>query len=243
MTLLPLVDLIVQKPRPQTTLSLLPALHSHAREMVETYVFTDTIRDYFAKILDATATGSGQGFWVQAEYGAGKTHFLVVLAALLANDHADLWSLVTDEQIGLYRRRLQQSHLFPVVVSLRGMGEADTLTGRSLLAVLLEDGFEPDLQRASLDDRVQVVAAEDYIVWLEEHTSVAIRNDVEAFVRHKTGRGSREYREGEGANALARLIAEYCQQNAIGSPGSSEMSALQLWRTLYSAHHRPPRGS
>jgi hypothetical protein len=216
MTLLPLVDLIVQKPRPQTTLSLLPALHSHAREMVETYVFTDTIRDYFAKILDATATGSGQGFWVQAEYGAGKTHFLVVLAALLANDHADLWSLVTDEQIGLYRRRLQQSHLFPVVVSLRGMGEADTLTGRSLLDVLLEDGFEPALQRASLDDRVQVVAAEDYIVWLEEHTSVAIRNDVEAFVRHKTGRGSREYREGEGANALARLIAEYCQQNAIG---------------------------
>ncbi len=216
MTLLPLAELIVQKPRPQTTLSLLPALHNHAQEMVETYVFTGAIRHHVAEILDAVATGRGQGFWVQAEYGAGKTHFLAVLAALLANDHADLWSLIKDEQVGLHRRRLQQSHLFPVVVSLRGMGEADVLTGRSLLDVLLEDGFAPALQQAGLEDRVQVVAAEDYMVWLDTQTSPAIRDDVEAFVRRKTGQGSRVYRENEGANALARLIADYCQQNAIG---------------------------
>ncbi len=85
MSLLPLADLVVQKPRPETTLALIPAYWDHGREMVESYIFTDTIRQYFTQILESVATGAGQGFWVQAEYGAGKTHFLTTLAALIAN--------------------------------------------------------------------------------------------------------------------------------------------------------------
>ena len=145
MNRLPLGELITRKLRPETTLSLIPAFREHPQEMVETYVFTETIRHYFGEILDAVATGMGQGFWIQAEYGAGKTHFLAVLAALLANQQEDLWSAVQDEEIRLFRRRLQESRLFPVIVSLRGMGEADALVGRSLLDVILEDGFQPAL--------------------------------------------------------------------------------------------------
>lgn len=163
MNRLPLGELMTPKPRPVTTLSLVPAFHENPREMVETYVFTDTIRHYFGEILDAVATGKGQGFWIQAEYGAGKTHFLVVLSALLANHREDLWTALPDEEIRLFQQRLQQIRLFPVIVSLRGMGDADDLAGRSLLDVILENGIQPALQESGLADQVQVTAAEDLL--------------------------------------------------------------------------------
>lgn len=211
----PLSELIVQKPRPETTLSLVPAVRDQAAEMVESYVFTETIRHYFAEILETVARGQGQGFWVQAEYGAGKTHFLAALASLLANHHGAAWDLIQDPEIGRYRGRLQASRLFPVVISLRGMGNADGLTGRSLLDVILEDGFQPALDSAGLHDQVQVVAADDYVAWLAHQTAPAIRQDIETFVRSHTGYATSALREMEGTGALARWIAMYCQENAI----------------------------
>ncbi len=215
MNRLPLSDLVVQKPRPETTLSLVPAVREQAAEMVGSYVFTDTIRHHFTEILDAVARGHGQGFWVQAEYGAGKTHFLAALASLLANHQGDAWRLVQDPEVTRYQPRLHESRLFPVVISLRGMGNADALTGRSLLDVILEDGFQPALAQAGLDDQVQLVAADDYIAWLEHQTSPAIRQDVETYVRSRTGQSTQALRADEGAQTLARWIAAYCQDNAI----------------------------
>jgi hypothetical protein len=153
MSLLPLADLIIQKPRPDTTLALIPAYWEHSREMVESYIFTDTIRHSFAQILESVVTGAGQGFWVQAEYGAGKTHFLAALAALITNNHDGLWDEVHDEEIHDYRRRLGEARLFPVIVSLRGMGDADASAGRTLLDVILEDGFGKALDAAGCDSR------------------------------------------------------------------------------------------
>ncbi len=65
-------------------------LGGESREMEESYIFTDTIRQYFTQILESVATGAGQGFWVQAEYGAGKTHLLATLSVLLAGGE-DAW--------------------------------------------------------------------------------------------------------------------------------------------------------
>lgn len=215
MSLSPLADLVVQKPRPETTLALIPAYWGHSREMVESYIFTDTIRQYFAEILESIAAGSSQGFWVQAEYGAGKTHFLATLAALVADGQDELWDAVHDEEIRNYRRRLQGMRLFPVIVSLRGMGEADAFAARTLLDVILEEGFGQALSKAGLDGQIQITAAEDYIAWLERDTTPELRQAVEAYIRRKTGQGAREYRDYEGAEALARLIAEYCDQNTM----------------------------
>jgi hypothetical protein len=234
MSLLPLADLIVEKPRPETTLALIPAYWDHGREMVVSYVFTDTIRHYFVEILESVAAGDGQGFWVQAEYGAGKTHFLAALAALITNSHDGLWDAVHDEEIRNYRRRLGEVRLFPVIVSLRGMGEADAFADRTLLDVILEDGFGPALDKAGLAGKIQVTAAEDYITWLERDTTPDLRQAVEAFVRRKTGQGLREVRDGEGAEALARLIADYCTQNAMRPriAGSVKDRLAHIYRQL-----------
>ena len=215
MSRLPLRDLIISKTRPQTTLSLVPAFQQQAREMVETYIFTDTIRAHFEEILESVARGHGQGFWVQAEYGAGKTHFLVVLSALLSNLDGELWDLVNDDAIRSYRRRLGDFRLFPVVVSLRGEGGADPFLGRALLDVLLEEGFQRALKYADLEDQVQVTAAEDLLVWLQSKASQAIRKEAEDFVRRRTGRTLDAYRDDEGIDALGSLIAEYCATAGI----------------------------
>jgi hypothetical protein len=215
MSLLPLTDLIIQKPRPDTTLALIPSYWDHAREMVEAYIVTDTIRHYFAQILEAVATGKGQGFWVQAEYGAGKTHFLAALAALITNNHDGLWDLVHDDEIRNYRRRLGEGRLFPVIVSLRGEGAAAGLSDRTLLDVILDKGFAPALEKAGLSGKIQLTAAEDYVAWLERETTPELRQAIEAYVRQKTGQGLQEYRDYEGIEALAGQIAEYCRRNAM----------------------------
>jgi hypothetical protein len=234
MSRLPIRELIVPKKRPQTTLSLVPAFQKEAKEMVETYIFTNTIRDHFDKILDSVARGHGQGFWVQAEYGAGKTHFLVVLAALLSGQDGGLWDLVGDEEIRNFRHRLGAYRLFPVVVSLRGEGSADSFVGRSLLDVLLEEGFQRSLEHAGLADQVQVTAAEDLLTWLQTKASQGIRREAEEFVRKRVERPLEAYRDHEGVDAAGRLIAEYCTTAGIKPEIASSIKArlAHIYRQL-----------
>ena len=233
----PIRDLILPKKRPQTTLSLVPAFQQQASEMVETYIFTDTIRAHFAEILDSVARGHGQGFWVQAEYGAGKTHFLVVLAALLSGQDGELWDLVGDEEIRNFRHRLGAYRLFPVVVSLRGEGSAAPFVGRSLLDVLLEEGFQRSLEHAGLEDRVQVTAAEDLLAWLQSKASQGIRREAEEFIREHTGRPLKAYQDYEGVEAAGRLIAQYCATAGIKPQIASSVKArlAHIYRQLTEA--------
>ena len=234
MSRLPIRDLVLPKKRPQTTLSLVPAFQQQAREMVDTYIFTDTIRAHFAEILDSVARGHGQGFWVQAEYGAGKTHFLVVLAALLSGQDGEMWQMVTDEEIRTFRHRLGAYRLFPVVVSLRGEGSADPFLGRSLLDVLLEEGFQRALEHAGLEDQVQVTAAEDLLAWLHSKASKGIRSEAEEFVRQRTGHSLKAYGDYEGVESVGRVIADYCGTAGIKPDIASSVKArlAHIYRQL-----------
>src|SRR5215468_4260793 len=91
MTLARLQGLIRTKERPETTLSLETAIQQR-EQTVARYRFTPSIRDYFAEILSLATSDRGQGYWVQAEYGAGKTHCLAALAGLLSDRKGTDWS-------------------------------------------------------------------------------------------------------------------------------------------------------
>jgi hypothetical protein len=82
MTLAKLQEVIRLKQQPETTLSLETAIQQ-GEQTVAHYRFTPSIRDYFSEILLLVTSDRGQGYWVQAEYGAGKTHFLATLAVLV----------------------------------------------------------------------------------------------------------------------------------------------------------------
>lgn len=124
--LFPLRELITPKAkRPETTLSLVNALRKPV-ETVETYIFTDSIRAYFNQIFEEVVPNRGQAFWIQAEYGAGKTHFLATLTALLGEQpeatKQGIWDAVTDVEVRNERFQIQPKRLLPVVFSLRGEG-------------------------------------------------------------------------------------------------------------------------
>ena len=89
------------------------------------YHFTPSLREHFQRIFECIVHRKGQGFWVQAEYGAGKTHFLGTLIDLLIWDDADVWDAVRDAEIkNDYAAALAKVKMFPVAFSLRGMGES-----------------------------------------------------------------------------------------------------------------------
>src|SRR6266481_1639465 len=89
--------IIAVKPEPQTTPSLAQAItRTKARETVGDYHFTPSLRVRFQRVFECIVHRKGQGFWVQAEYGAGKTHFLGTLIDLLIWDDAAVWDAVRD---------------------------------------------------------------------------------------------------------------------------------------------------
>ena len=186
MTRLPLHNLIINKKTPLLTLELRSAALETPNETVETYIFTDTIRHHFTEILETVALGRGQGYWVEAEYGSGKTHFLATLTALLSDFSDDLWNRISDEQVRHYQLRLKDRKLFPVVLSLRGEAGAEVGNSRSMLEVLLEKGFSPALERAGLQKKVHLTTTQDLIKWYEgqsEADKIAIDN----YIHQKTG--------------------------------------------------------
>jgi hypothetical protein len=92
--------IIAVKPKPQTTPSLAQAItRAKARETVANYHFTPSLRAHFKRVFDCIVHRKGQGFWVQAEYGAGKTHFLGALIDLLVWRDADVWDALRDAEI------------------------------------------------------------------------------------------------------------------------------------------------
>src|SRR6516165_12835869 len=88
------------KPEPQTTPSLAQIIQRHrARETVADYRITATLREHFKRVFECVVHRKGQGFWVQAEYGAGKTHFLGALLDLMLWPKEKVWEAVRDEEL------------------------------------------------------------------------------------------------------------------------------------------------
>lgn len=183
---LPLRDLIIHKKTPLLTLALSNAALETPEETVETYIFTETILNHFTAVLETVAQGRGQGYWVQAEYGSGKTHFLATLTALLSDFSDSLWAKVGDNTVRRYQVRLRDHRLFPVILSLRGEASAEATNSRSLMDVLLEKGFRMALKRAGLEKSVQLTTAQDMLVWYESQ-STTDKSEIDAYIQKKTG--------------------------------------------------------
>jgi len=217
----PLRTLIRPRPQPETTLDL---SHSVAQPetTVSTYVFTDSIRGHFEEILEHVARGKGQGFWIQAEYGAGKTHFLATLACLLAGDDA-LWEQVRDETIHPYRNRLRATRLFPVVISLRGEAETGAVNTRPLFDVI-EQGLVHSLEEYGLRDAVRLTLADDLLDWFAGQPE-GTRGDIESYVRRQSGQSPDALREYEGDTAFADCLRAYCDEHDIRPQVASTVKA------------------
>jgi hypothetical protein len=162
MTLAKLQEVITLKPRPETTLSLETAIHQ-GEQTVAHYRFTPSIRDYFTEILSLAASERGQGYWIQAEYGAGKTHLLATLAVLIADRKGAAWAQVKDDHIKGFASALQKVRFFPIILNCKG--RLPTEGGEISLQRIIEQAIEESLSRFGLQHKVTVGTSDEIQAW------------------------------------------------------------------------------
>lgn len=95
--------------------------------------WVDPVRSYLHRILEAVAEGKGQGFWLQAEFGVGKSHLLAA-TSILAVGLKPAWDKLkeredSERKVGpggrldtVWRSKVEKKRVFPVVFSLEGCG-------------------------------------------------------------------------------------------------------------------------
>lgn len=203
----PIGELIRRVPeRPETTILLSRAIGT-SEKTVSTYRFTPNIRGWIEEILEKVSTGRGGGYWVQAEYGAGKTHFLAALTCLLMDTSKDLWDKITDEEIKNFRHRFEKIKLFPVILSLKG--EAGVDEEDNLLKVI-EDSIEESLEKEGLEDKISITTEDEIINWYKTRPAT-FRTPIDDFIRGKTNINPENLKKKE----LSQLIIEYCKDTSF----------------------------
>jgi hypothetical protein len=158
--------IISVKDEPQTTPSLAQIItKAKARETVDNYKITPALRGHFKRVLECAIHRKGQGFWVQAEYGAGKTHFLGTLVDLLIWRQENIWDILRDEEIkSEYASAVSKLKLFPVPFSLRGMGQPGG--GDSLMRILEEEIRESlKIYAPEIEPEVKITSPELAAYW------------------------------------------------------------------------------
>jgi hypothetical protein len=180
--------------KPETTLRLSAAVLSK-ETTIKTFYFTDETKEQFEDILEKVATGKGGGFWIQAEYGAGKTHFLAALACLLTDMSEELWNKVKNEEIKRYRKRLEKQRLFPILINLKGRA------GDNLLAIIEED-VRTVLEQYDLADKITITPKDELINWYKTKA----KREVDSFIKEKLNKDIGSVSDDE----LLQIIQQYC---------------------------------
>ncbi len=203
----PIDELIKRVPeRPDATIVLSGAIGTPGKT-VSTYRFTSNIRGCIEEILEKVSTGRGGGYWVQAEYGAGKTHFLAALTCLLMDTSKGLWDKVRDEEIKNLRHRLEEIKLFPIIFSLKGRAGVDE---EDNLLKVTEGIIEESLEKKGLEDKVSITTEDEIINWYKTRPS-AFRTPIDDFVRMKTDTNPENLEK----KKLSQSIIEYCKATSF----------------------------
>lgn len=223
MPLTSLKEIIDLKSRPETTLSLERALQEGVRT-VSTYRFTPSIKGYFHEILEMAASERGQGYWIEAEYGAGKTHLLGTLGALLTDQTGQIWDAVSDSDIKDFRTALSgKTRLLPVVLNCKG--GLKTEGGDDSLLRLLERSVRSALDQAGLQGKATISTANEIREWWEKRASQGVRADLAKRIHSQfAGNPSPEdLLEKKGEEFFAKAIIEAARALNIEIPLSRDV--------------------
>jgi hypothetical protein len=199
--------IISVKPEPETTPSLSDIIQKEkAERTVAEYLFTPALRGHCKRIFDCVVNRKGQGFWVQAEYGAGKTHFLGTLVDLLVWRELKVWEALRDQELrSEYSGALSKVKWFPVAFSLRGMGQSGE--GDSLMRVFEEQireslkAFAPELE-----GQIRITSAELADHWYDKEASDAEKAGVKYFFDKEHKCSPEEFRSKSGPKKFGQEL-------------------------------------
>ena len=199
--------IITVKPEPETTPSLTDIIQKEkAVQTVSEYLFKPALSAHFRRIFDCVINRKGQGFWVQAEYGAGKTHCIGALVDLLVWREAGVWEHIRDPELKAdYGGALSKAKWFPIAFSLRGMGQPGD--GDSLMRVFEEQIRESIKMFApELDEQVRITSAELADQW---HTGDATEDEkaaVKSFFNREHKCSADDYRSKSGPKKFGQEL-------------------------------------
>ena len=94
--------------------------------------FIDPVRSYLDRFLADVADGEGQGYWMLAHFGVGKSHLMAV-EAILTIGGEQVWNIVKKKEDGVkglgpavrldrFRNRIAKKKIFPIIFTLEGKG-------------------------------------------------------------------------------------------------------------------------
>lgn len=199
--------IITVKPEPETTPSLIDIIQKEkAIQTVSEYLFTPALRSHFKRIFDCVVNRKGQGFWVQAEYGAGKTHFEGTVVDLLVWRELGVWEFLRDSELKSdYAGALSKGKWFPVAFSLRGMGQSGD--GDSLMRVFEEQIRESiKVFAPELDTQIKLTSAELADEWYQQGASDAEKAGVRFHFEKEHKCAPEEYRSKNGPKKFGQEL-------------------------------------
>jgi hypothetical protein len=205
----PLSKIISLKPEPETTPTLAKLIRcENAQKTVGEYRVTPSLRGHLKRVFDCVVNTKGQGFWVQAEYGAGKTHFLGALIDLLVWKDENPWDVLGDAEVrDEYAGAISKVKMFPIAFSLRGMGES---SGADSLMRVFEEQIRVSLKEFApqIEAQVRLTSAELANDWYEHQANEAQKAGMRHFFDQKHRCKPEDYRDKHGIKKFGQEVIE-----------------------------------
>ena len=211
-SLKPLGQIFEPKPtEPRTTPSLRELL-TQPVEALDTYKVTPSLHALLKELLDKAVHCKGQGYWIRAEYGAGKTHFIVAVTILLTNRDPAVWGALRDDALRKeYQAAIGKPKLFPVTFSLLGTGEPDA---RDSLVRRFEREIRDALPK-DLRSKVPVLSEELAVEWFENQAGELIKSAIASHFSKAHQTTPQEFRSKEGTKKFGAEILKVVEREKL----------------------------
>jgi hypothetical protein len=197
----------------QDTINLEEAIESQNREgTVRLYYFAKTLKTAFEEILDVFVEPTGRGFWLTAEYGVGKSHFLSTLACLLSDDSDQVWNAVHDGEIQNYRFKFKKRRLLPIVAGLRGKASVSQENPITLMEQL-EKEIADSINKLGLEEKINITPVAETLNLFDKFDQ-GLQGAINSFIQQKSGTQSSRLRKDDPAR-FADLMRKFFDDNKL----------------------------
>jgi hypothetical protein len=181
-------------------------------ETVRLYYFAKTIKATYEEILQAFSEPEGRGFWITAEYGVGKSHFLATLACLLVQPSEKIWRNIHDEDIRNYLFRFKDQKLFPIIDGLRGKSAISADKPITLLNQL-EKAIENSIEKLNLSNLINITPVQETIEFYDGCVP-ELKRAIDDHIRYKTNKMAEIVKQ-EDLTVFAELVKGFFRQSKI----------------------------
>jgi len=208
------------------TINLEKAIEPDRREdTVRLYYFAKTLKSAFEDILLTFSAKEGKGFWLTAEYGVGKSHFLSTLACLLSDNSDKVWKAVHDADIRNYQFKFKQRKLFPVVMGLRGKTTINNQRPITLLEQLEKEIDEAIIQ-LGLRGKINITPIAETLKMFDGFNP-NLQGAIQSYIQQKSGIKSGDLRKNNPERFADLTRTFFLEQNLPFEPKVNLNERLQ----------------